>query len=124
MALLRAALTPLLPPPFQDLVLLSLHGAGVLGLRGGSAGAQVGAHVPTKSVLGRVGHHAPGGSCQCPLPSRPHRDHSAATTYFCTAEPGTEEWIPFQRVPQGQKEFYFRNKQVPGRGFRVGSGEL
>ncbi|NXY39523.1 PAFA2 acetylhydrolase, partial [Pomatorhinus ruficollis] len=44
-----------------------------------------------------------------------HRDHSAATTYFCTAEPGTEEWIPFQRVPQGQKEFYFRNKQVHQR---------
>ncbi|XP_039589526.1 platelet-activating factor acetylhydrolase 2, cytoplasmic isoform X2 [Passer montanus] len=40
-----------------------------------------------------------------------HRDHSAATTYFCPAEAGTEEWIPFQRVPQGQKEFYFRNKQ-------------
>ncbi|XP_056365185.1 platelet-activating factor acetylhydrolase 2, cytoplasmic isoform X2 [Oenanthe melanoleuca] len=39
-----------------------------------------------------------------------HRDHSAATTYFCTAE-AVEEWIPFQRVPQGQKEFYFRNKQ-------------
>ncbi|XP_053820563.1 platelet-activating factor acetylhydrolase 2, cytoplasmic isoform X4 [Vidua chalybeata] len=40
-----------------------------------------------------------------------HRDHSAATTYFCSAEAGTEEWIPFRRVPQGQKEFYFRNKQ-------------
>ncbi|XP_068028928.1 platelet-activating factor acetylhydrolase 2, cytoplasmic isoform X3 [Anomalospiza imberbis] len=40
-----------------------------------------------------------------------HRDHSAATTYFCTAEAGREEWIPFQRVPRGQKEFYFRNKQ-------------
>ncbi|XP_071432733.1 platelet-activating factor acetylhydrolase 2, cytoplasmic isoform X2 [Pithys albifrons albifrons] len=40
-----------------------------------------------------------------------HRDHSAATTYFCTAEAGREEWIPFQQVPQGQKEFYFRNKQ-------------
>ncbi|XP_041273345.1 platelet-activating factor acetylhydrolase 2, cytoplasmic isoform X2 [Onychostruthus taczanowskii] len=40
-----------------------------------------------------------------------HRDHSAATTYFCPAEAGTEEWIPFQRVPRGQKEFYFRNKQ-------------
>uniref|UniRef100_A0A8C3MLE4 Platelet-activating factor acetylhydrolase n=1 Tax=Geospiza parvula TaxID=87175 RepID=A0A8C3MLE4_GEOPR len=45
----------------------------------------------------------------------PHRDHSAATTYFCPAEAGTEEWIPFQRVPQGQKEFYFRNKQVHQR---------
>ncbi|NXM57189.1 PAFA2 acetylhydrolase, partial [Illadopsis cleaveri] len=44
-----------------------------------------------------------------------HRDHSAATTYFCTAEAGTEEWIPFQRVPQGQKEFHFRNKQVHQR---------
>ncbi|NXK35985.1 PAFA2 acetylhydrolase, partial [Piprites chloris] len=44
-----------------------------------------------------------------------HRDHSAATTYFCTAEAGREEWIPFQRVPQGQKEFYFRNKQVHQR---------
>ncbi|KAM4757980.1 platelet-activating factor acetylhydrolase 2, cytoplasmic isoform 2-T3 [Cyanocitta cristata] len=44
-----------------------------------------------------------------------HRDHSAATTYFCMAEAGTEEWIPFQRVPQGQKEFYFRNKQVHQR---------
>ncbi|NXY10087.1 PAFA2 acetylhydrolase, partial [Pteruthius melanotis] len=44
-----------------------------------------------------------------------HRDHSAATTYFCTAEAGTEQWIPFQRVPQGQKEFYFRNKQVHRR---------
>ncbi|NXG01643.1 PAFA2 acetylhydrolase, partial [Sakesphorus luctuosus] len=44
-----------------------------------------------------------------------HRDHSAAITYFCTAEAGREEWIPFQRVPQGQKEFYFRNKQVHQR---------
>ncbi|KAL9824745.1 platelet-activating factor acetylhydrolase 2, cytoplasmic isoform 1-T4 [Geothlypis trichas] len=44
-----------------------------------------------------------------------HRDHSAATTYFCPAKAGTEEWIPFQRVPQGQKEFYFRNKQVHQR---------
>ncbi|NXF83997.1 PAFA2 acetylhydrolase, partial [Sclerurus mexicanus] len=44
-----------------------------------------------------------------------HRDHSAATTYFCTAEAGREEWIPFQRVPEGQKEFYFRNKQVHQR---------
>ncbi|NXM07346.1 PAFA2 acetylhydrolase, partial [Tyrannus savana] len=44
-----------------------------------------------------------------------HRDHSAATTYFCKAGAGREEWIPFQRVPQGQKEFYFRNKQVHQR---------
>ncbi|XP_010178013.1 PREDICTED: platelet-activating factor acetylhydrolase 2, cytoplasmic-like, partial [Mesitornis unicolor] len=44
-----------------------------------------------------------------------HRDHSASATYFCTAEAGGEEWIPFGRVPQGQKEFYFRNKQVHQR---------
>ncbi|NXG69286.1 PAFA2 acetylhydrolase, partial [Baryphthengus martii] len=44
-----------------------------------------------------------------------HRDHSAAATYFCTAEAGGEEWIPYQPVPQGQKEFYFRNKQVHQR---------
>ncbi|KAF4800093.1 Platelet-activating factor acetylhydrolase 2, cytoplasmic [Turdus rufiventris] len=44
-----------------------------------------------------------------------HRDGSAATTYSCTAGAGTEEWIPFQRLPQGQKEFYFRNKQVHHR---------
>ncbi|XP_071623678.1 platelet-activating factor acetylhydrolase 2, cytoplasmic isoform X6 [Heliangelus exortis] len=40
-----------------------------------------------------------------------HRDHSASATYFCTAEDGREEWIPYQQVPQGQKEFYFRKKQ-------------
>ncbi|XP_054251180.1 platelet-activating factor acetylhydrolase 2, cytoplasmic [Indicator indicator] len=44
-----------------------------------------------------------------------HRDHSASTTYFCRAEPGREEWIPFQQVPQGQKEFYFRKKQIHQR---------
>ncbi|NXS66502.1 PAFA2 acetylhydrolase, partial [Pandion haliaetus] len=44
-----------------------------------------------------------------------HRDHSASATYFCKAEAGREEWIPYQRVPQGQKEFYFRNKQVHQR---------
>ncbi|NXT18167.1 PAFA2 acetylhydrolase, partial [Syrrhaptes paradoxus] len=44
-----------------------------------------------------------------------HRDHSAALTYFCLGEAGTEEWIPYRRVPQGQKEFYFRNKQVHQR---------
>ncbi|NXT76192.1 PAFA2 acetylhydrolase, partial [Zapornia atra] len=44
-----------------------------------------------------------------------HRDHSASMTYFCTAEAGREEWIPYQHVPQGQKEFYFRNKQVHQR---------
>ncbi|XP_069731245.1 platelet-activating factor acetylhydrolase 2, cytoplasmic [Phaenicophaeus curvirostris] len=44
-----------------------------------------------------------------------HRDHSASATYFCTEEAGREEWIPYQQVPQGQKEFYFRNKQVHQR---------
>ncbi|KAM6314104.1 platelet-activating factor acetylhydrolase 2, cytoplasmic [Podargus strigoides] len=44
-----------------------------------------------------------------------HRDHSASTTYFCTAEAGREEWIPYRRVPQGQKEFYFRKQQVHQR---------
>uniref|UniRef100_A0A8C3PMV1 Platelet-activating factor acetylhydrolase n=1 Tax=Calidris pygmaea TaxID=425635 RepID=A0A8C3PMV1_9CHAR len=44
-----------------------------------------------------------------------HRDRSASATYFCPAEAGGEEWIPYQRVPQGQKEFYFRNKQVHQR---------
>lgn len=51
--------------------------------------------------------------CRC-------RDHSASATYFCLAEAGSEEWIPYQRVPQGQKEFYFRNKQVPGWGAKGG----
>uniref|UniRef100_A0A8C9MUV3 1-alkyl-2-acetylglycerophosphocholine esterase n=1 Tax=Serinus canaria TaxID=9135 RepID=A0A8C9MUV3_SERCA len=114
LAPLRPALSPLLPSPFQDLVLINLHRAGVLGLRGGSSGAQVGAQVPTKFVLGLVGRGAPGGTAGVPFPPA-HRDHSAATTYFCPAEAGTEEWIPFQRVPQGQKEFYFRNKQVHQR---------
>lgn len=49
------------------------------------------------------------------------RDHSACTTYFCKAEAGgsdsleaalQEEWIPFRRVQEGQKEFHFRNPQV------------
>ncbi|NXP76673.1 PAFA2 acetylhydrolase, partial [Ramphastos sulfuratus] len=44
-----------------------------------------------------------------------HRDHSACTTYFCTAEAGREEWIPYQEVPQGQKEFYFRKQQIHQR---------
>ncbi|NXD11474.1 PAFA2 acetylhydrolase, partial [Nothocercus nigrocapillus] len=47
-----------------------------------------------------------------------HRDHSASATYFCTGEAGEalrEEWIPYGRVPPGQKEFYFRNKQLHQR---------
>ncbi|NWR79985.1 PAFA2 acetylhydrolase, partial [Centropus unirufus] len=44
-----------------------------------------------------------------------HRDRSASMTYFCPSEAGREEWIPYQRVPHGQKEFYFRNKQVHQR---------
>ncbi|KAI6073330.1 Platelet-activating factor acetylhydrolase 2, cytoplasmic [Aix galericulata] len=44
-----------------------------------------------------------------------HRDGSASATYFCTAESGQEEWIHHQRLPPGQKEFYFRNTQVHQR---------
>ncbi|XP_010226961.1 PREDICTED: platelet-activating factor acetylhydrolase 2, cytoplasmic [Tinamus guttatus] len=47
-----------------------------------------------------------------------HRDHSASATYFCAGEAGEElreEWIPYEPVPPGQKEFYFRNKQLHQR---------
>ncbi|XP_044853934.1 platelet-activating factor acetylhydrolase 2, cytoplasmic isoform X1 [Mauremys mutica] len=53
-----------------------------------------------------------------------HRDHSACATYFCKAEAGgsdsleaalQEEWIPFRRVQEGQKEFHYRNPQVHQR---------
>ncbi|XP_032304809.1 platelet-activating factor acetylhydrolase 2, cytoplasmic isoform X6 [Coturnix japonica] len=44
-----------------------------------------------------------------------HRDSSAAMTYFCTAQSIQEQWIPHQRVPRGQKEFYYRNNQVHHR---------
>ncbi|NXA41436.1 PAFA2 acetylhydrolase, partial [Eudromia elegans] len=47
-----------------------------------------------------------------------HRDRSASATYFCTGEAGEaprEEWIPYGRVPPGEKEFYFRNKQLHQR---------
>ncbi|NXG48113.1 PAFA2 acetylhydrolase, partial [Psilopogon haemacephalus] len=44
-----------------------------------------------------------------------HRDHSACTTYLCRAEAGQEQWIPYQQVPPGQKEFYFRKQQVHQR---------
>ncbi|NWJ07939.1 PAFA2 acetylhydrolase, partial [Crypturellus undulatus] len=46
------------------------------------------------------------------------RDHSASATYFCAGEAGEalrEEWIPYGQVPPGQKEFYFRNKQLHQR---------
>lgn len=77
-----------------------------------------------RAVTGLAGHRVP-GSWRCPprhdcLPSCRCRDHSASATYFCKAEAGREEWIPYQRVPQGQKEFYFRNKQVPGWGVKGG----
>lgn len=53
-----------------------------------------------------------------------HRDQSASATYFCKLEPKEsdlsssqlqEEWLPYQRVPEDQKEFRFRNPQVHQR---------
>uniref|UniRef100_A0A8D0L3T0 Platelet-activating factor acetylhydrolase n=1 Tax=Sphenodon punctatus TaxID=8508 RepID=A0A8D0L3T0_SPHPU len=54
-----------------------------------------------------------------------HRDHSASATYFYKPVPETpasaeaaaaeEEWIPFQRAQEGQKEFHFRNPQLHHR---------
>uniref|UniRef100_K7FRJ0 Platelet-activating factor acetylhydrolase n=1 Tax=Pelodiscus sinensis TaxID=13735 RepID=K7FRJ0_PELSI len=53
-----------------------------------------------------------------------HRAQSACATDFCKAEAGEsdsleaalqEEWIPFRRVQEGQKEFHVRNPQVRQR---------
>ncbi|XP_069478852.1 platelet-activating factor acetylhydrolase 2, cytoplasmic isoform X2 [Ambystoma mexicanum] len=53
-----------------------------------------------------------------------HRDGSAAATYCCHAptgqgtldeDPAQEEWIPFQKLQPGTKEFHMRNHQLHQR---------
>lgn len=73
-------------------------------------------------IRGRMGARQRAASPCSPLPPCCCRDSSAAVTYFCTAEAVREQWIPHQQVPQGQKEFYFRNNQVWGVG-GVGVGK-
>lgn len=115
--------------PSQHCVLIRLHADGILGLCGGCAGAQVGVTVlaasrgnPSPNAW-QDGGQAKGCLTMFPFPTCCCRDSSAAMTYFCTAEAVREQWIPHQQVPQGQKEFYFRNSQVRGGDGRNWDGQ-